>query len=155
MLNTGLRYAWTDDDWRRTIGMVACLGFNAWEFWLVPRLFCREALTADFGRAFIRQVNAVIEHAHAVGVKVEMPCSLASICRAWNPTRAPATLCRCKLKPILTPVICAPQIPIGGRLVDMALGGARIGLSSFVVTVPIGPINPGRWRAVHRAGDLD
>ena len=86
MLYTGLRYAWTDDDWRRTIGMVACLGFNAWEFWLVPRLFCREALTADFGRAFIRQVNAVIEHAHAVGVKVEMLCSLASICRAWSTT---------------------------------------------------------------------
>ena len=84
MLFPGRRYAWSDDDWRRAINMVAAFGFNVWEFWLDPRLFCREALQADFGRAFIRQMNATIDHAHGRGIKVEMLCALATVGSEWH-----------------------------------------------------------------------
>jgi len=84
MLFPGNPYAWSDDDWRRLIDMVADFGFNVWEFWLVPRLFCREGIRADFGRAFIRQMNAAIEHAHARGIKVEMLCALSTVGSEWH-----------------------------------------------------------------------
>ncbi len=84
MLFPGQPYAWSDDDWRQAIDMVVDFGFNVWEFWLVPRLFCREALEAGFGRAFIRQINAAIEHAHLRGLKVEMLCALATVGSNWH-----------------------------------------------------------------------
>lgn len=84
MLYPGLPYAWSDEDWRRVIDMVAAFGFTTWEFWLVPRLFDRAAFVADVGRAFIRQINAVIDHAHTRGLKVEMLCGLATVGAAWH-----------------------------------------------------------------------
>ena len=84
MLFPGRPHAWSDVEWRRLIDMVAGFGFNVWEFWLVPRLFCREAFQSEFGRAFIRQVNAAIDHAHARGLKVEMFCSLATVGSDWR-----------------------------------------------------------------------
>lgn len=84
MLYPGLPYAWSADDWKRVIDMVAGFGFNTWEIWLVPRLFCREALREDFGRAFIRWMNMAIDHAHARGLKVEMMCGLATVGSDWH-----------------------------------------------------------------------
>ena len=84
VLYPGRPYAWTDGDWRQAINMVTAFGFNVWEFWLVPRLFCREALRTESGRAFIRQMNAAIEHAHTRGLKVEMLCALATVGPEWQ-----------------------------------------------------------------------
>ena len=60
------------------------LGYNVFEFWLVPRLFCREALESDFGREFVRQMNVVCDHAHARGIQVEFICSLATVGDRWH-----------------------------------------------------------------------
>ncbi len=84
MLFPGQPYAWSDKDWEQVIDMVADFGFNVWEFWLVPRLFCREGLQSDFGQTFIRQINAAIEHAHGRGLKVEMICGLATVGLDWH-----------------------------------------------------------------------
>ena len=74
-----LPYRWSDADWRRLVDMIASFGFNVFEFWLVPRLFCREGLESDFGREFARQMGVVIEHAHRRGVQVEFIAGLATV----------------------------------------------------------------------------
>lgn len=84
MLHPGLPYAWSDEDWFRTVDMVADFGFNAMEFWLVPRLFCREGLTSNYGRHFIRQMNAVTEYAGKRGMPVIALCSLATVGSDWQ-----------------------------------------------------------------------
>ena len=57
-----LPYRWSDSDWFRFIDMISAFGFNVFEFWLVRRLLCREALGSDFVQAFGRQMNAVREY---------------------------------------------------------------------------------------------
>lgn len=84
MLYPDLPHRWADRDWFRVMDMVEAFGFNVFEFWLVPRLFSREGLAAPFGREFIRQINAVIDHAHEVGLKVQMLCSLATVGADWR-----------------------------------------------------------------------
>ncbi len=84
MLYPDLPYRWSDADWRGLIEMIAAFGFNVFEFWLVPRLFCRNALESELGREFTRQLNVVIEHAHKRDVKVEMLCSLATVGPDWR-----------------------------------------------------------------------
>jgi len=65
MLYPHLPYRWDDREWHRLIDMIAGFGFNAFEFWLVPRLFCREGIESKYGQEFIRQMNCVIDHAHS------------------------------------------------------------------------------------------
>lgn len=84
MLHTRLPNEWSDQDWRNLIDMITDFGYNVFEFWLVPRLFCREGLKADFGLNFIRQMNRIIERAHAQGLKVEMLCGLATVGSDWR-----------------------------------------------------------------------
>jgi hypothetical protein len=84
VLFPGLPYAWSDADWRQAIDMLAGFGFNVWEFWLVPRLFCRTALQESFGEAFTRQIRAAIDHAHARGLQVEMICALTTVGPTWQ-----------------------------------------------------------------------
>ncbi|HOD52420.1 MAG TPA: hypothetical protein PK166_06170 [Candidatus Hydrogenedentes bacterium] len=84
MLYPDLPYRWSDADWRGLIDMVAGFGFNAFEFWLVPRLFCREGLASGFGREFIRQMTAVIDHAHTRNVKVILLSGLATVGADWR-----------------------------------------------------------------------
>lgn len=84
MLYPGLPYTWSDENWHKLIDMIAGFGFNVWEFWLVPRLFSHQGLTSDFGRAFIRQVNTMIDYAHTCGIQVEMLCGLATTGSAWH-----------------------------------------------------------------------
>ena len=84
MTYPGLPHRWSDDDWRACIDMVASFGYNVFEFWLVPRLFCRGALASDFGRAFARQMNVVCAHARARGVRVEALCALATVGDDWH-----------------------------------------------------------------------
>ncbi|TFG70784.1 MAG: hypothetical protein E4H27_05595 [Anaerolineales bacterium] len=84
MLYPDLPYTWSDEDWHKLIDMIAGFGFNVWEFWLVPRLFSHEGITSDFGRTFIRQVNSVIDYAHARAVQVERLCGLATTGSAWH-----------------------------------------------------------------------
>lgn len=79
-----LPYRWSDADWRGCIDMVAAFGFNVFEFWLVPRLFCREGLDSAFGREFARQMNAAGEHAHRRGMKLEVICGLATVGNDWR-----------------------------------------------------------------------
>ncbi len=83
MLYPGLPNTWTSADWRQFIDMVADFGLNVFEFWLVPRLFCRHGLKAPFGRAFIREMNALIDHAHRRGVAVELLASLSTVGTDW------------------------------------------------------------------------
>jgi hypothetical protein len=84
MLYPGLPNRWTDTDWRNCIDFVAACGFNVFAFWFVPRLFCREALTAAYAKEFTRQMNAAIDHAHRRGVRVQLLCSLATVGDAWQ-----------------------------------------------------------------------
>ena len=75
---------WSDADWRSCVDMVADFGFNVFEFWLVPRLFCREAMDSPFGREFARQMNVVCDHARSRGVMVELICGLATVGDRWH-----------------------------------------------------------------------
>jgi hypothetical protein len=84
MLYPEQQHRWSDADWCSCIDMIADFGYNVFEFWLVPRLFCREALESDFGREFTRQMNVVCRHAHTRGVKVEYICSLATVGDRWH-----------------------------------------------------------------------
>jgi hypothetical protein len=84
MLYPDLLYRWSDKDWRNLIDMVHGFGFNVWQFWLVPRLFCREGIHSDYGRAFIQQMRETINYAHARGLEVDMLCSLATVGSDWH-----------------------------------------------------------------------
>jgi hypothetical protein len=84
MTYLGLPYRWSDDDWRACIDMVAAFGFTVFEFWLVPRLLCREGLGSAFGREFARQMNVVGKHAHRRGMKIEFICGLATVGSDWH-----------------------------------------------------------------------
>ena len=79
-----LPYRWSDEDWRQLIDMIASFGFNVFEFWLEPRLFCREALDSPVGKEFARQLNVVIEHAHTRRVQVEMIVAIATVGEKWR-----------------------------------------------------------------------
>jgi hypothetical protein len=80
----GLPYGWSDADWRACVDMLAAFGFNVFEYWLVPRLFCRQGLESAYGREFSRQMNVVADHAHTRGLKVEFICALATIGDEWR-----------------------------------------------------------------------
>jgi hypothetical protein len=84
MLHPGLPHRWTDVQWCSLVDMVADFGFNAFEFWLEPRLFCREGIAADYGRQFTRQMAATIEHAHGRGLQVVLLCGLATVGSGWR-----------------------------------------------------------------------
>jgi hypothetical protein len=84
MLHPGLPYRWSDQEWRNLIDMVAGFGFNVFEFWLEPRLFSKEGLKEEFGKAFTRQVMVIIDHAHQRGLQVEMICGLATTGKDWH-----------------------------------------------------------------------
>ena len=75
---------WSDDDWRAMMNMVADCGFNIFEFWLTPRLFCREALASDYGREYLRQLRVAADMAHRRGLKVEMLCALVTVGSEWH-----------------------------------------------------------------------
>ncbi len=79
-----LPHRWSDASWRAHLDMAADFGFNVFEYWLVPRLFCRSALDSPFGREFARQMNAVAAHARTCGMKIELLCGLATITDAWH-----------------------------------------------------------------------
>jgi hypothetical protein len=80
----GLPYRWSDDDWRALADMIAQFGFNVFEFWLEPRMFCREGLESDTGRAYARQMNAVMEHVHRRGMMAEAIIALATVGEKWR-----------------------------------------------------------------------
>ena len=75
---------WSDEDWVGVMDMVADCGFNVYEFWLAPRLFCREALDSEFAREYIRQIHVAAEQAHKRGLKVEMICCLVTVGSDWR-----------------------------------------------------------------------
>lgn len=79
-----LPFRWSDEDWRGLVDMIASFGFNVFEFWLEPRLFCREALDSPVGREFARQLNVVINHAHTRGLQAEMIVALATVGEKWR-----------------------------------------------------------------------
>lgn len=83
MYYPGLPYRWSDDDWRALIDMLAGFGFTVFEFWLEPRMFCREALASDIGAEYTRQMNEVVAHAHKRNMKVEMIMALATVGDKW------------------------------------------------------------------------
>jgi hypothetical protein len=84
LLYPDLPNRWHDEEWRALVDMVAAFGFNVFEFWLVPRLFCRAGLDSDFGREFTRQMRVVIEHAHRRGLQVEFIAGLATVGDRWH-----------------------------------------------------------------------
>jgi len=84
MYHPGLSYTWSDSDWCKAIDMMAAFGFNVFEFWLEPRLFCRDGLASEVGREFTRQMNEVIDHAHTRQMKVEMITALATVGPDWR-----------------------------------------------------------------------
>jgi hypothetical protein len=79
-----LPFRWSDADWRRLVDMIGSFGFNVFEFWLEPRLFRRQALDSIGGKEFARQMNVVIEHAHARGLQAEMIVALATVGEKWR-----------------------------------------------------------------------
>lgn len=84
MYYPGLPFRWTDTDWKALVDMLAAFGFNVFEFWLEPRMFCREALDSDFGREYTRQMTVVIEHVRARGMKAEMIVAIATVGDKWR-----------------------------------------------------------------------
>ena len=84
MLYPDLPNRWSDEDWRCVIDMVAGFGFTAFEFWLAPRLFCREGIESEFGKAFARQIRIVTDYAHECGIEVIMLCSLSTVGADWR-----------------------------------------------------------------------
>ncbi len=84
MLHLGLPYRWADEDWFRFIDMIAGFGFTTFEFWLEPRLFCREGLVSETGAEFTRQMNAVIDYAAGRGIDTEMLAGLATVGSDWR-----------------------------------------------------------------------
>ncbi len=79
-----LPYRWTDESWFRFIDMLGDFGFTHFEFWLVPRLFCRAGLEKPFGEAFARQMNAVIAHGKERGVGVKLLAALTTVGADWH-----------------------------------------------------------------------
>lgn len=84
MLYPGLPNRWSDDDWRNCIDMIAAFGFNTFEFWLVPRLFCREGIKSDLGQQFVRQINMVIDYAHTRNIEVMALIALTTVGSDWH-----------------------------------------------------------------------
>jgi len=84
MFYPGLPNRWSDDEWRRLVDMVADFGFTVFEYWLVPRLFCRPGLASEYGREFARQMAVVADQAHRRGLQVEFICGLATVGDAWH-----------------------------------------------------------------------
>lgn len=84
MLYPDLGYRWSDSSWSRCIDMVADFGFNSFEFWLEPRLFCLEGLSEPYGKIFAEQIDRIIDHAHRRGLTVQMLCSLATTGSQWR-----------------------------------------------------------------------
>ena len=76
-------HRWTDSDWQNMMNMIADCNFNVFEFWLAPRLFCREALESEFTYEYIRQIHVAAEAAHKRNVKVEMLCALVTTGNDW------------------------------------------------------------------------
>ena len=79
-----LPYRWSDSDWRSLVDMIANFGFNVFEFWLEPRLFCREGLASPVGKEYTRQMNIVIDHAHSRGIQAEMIVAIATVGEKWR-----------------------------------------------------------------------
>lgn len=79
-----LPYRWSDDDWRRLIDMIAAFGFNVFEFWVEPRLFCREGIESAVGREFARQMNVAIDQARLRGMQAEMITGIATVGEKWR-----------------------------------------------------------------------
>jgi len=84
MLYPDLPHRWSDADWRALVDMAASFGYTVLEFWLVPRLFCREGLESEVGREFARQMNVVIERAAGHGLRVELIAGLATTGGDWR-----------------------------------------------------------------------
>jgi hypothetical protein len=84
MYYPGLPHRWADADWKGLVDMIAHFGFNAFEFWLEPRMFCREALESELGREYTRQMNVVIDHARDRGMKTEMIVAIATVGEKWR-----------------------------------------------------------------------
>ena len=83
MLYPSLPHRWEDGDWCGTIDMIKSFGFTHFEFWLVPRLFCRDGIDSEYGREFIRQMNVIIDYAAGKDIGVIMLCSLATVGSDW------------------------------------------------------------------------
>jgi hypothetical protein len=83
MLYPELGLRWGDAEWCRLIDMTRAFGFTTFEFWLEPRLFCREGLEADYGKTFLKQLNAVTAHARSQDMDVEMIAGLATVGSDW------------------------------------------------------------------------
>ncbi len=75
---------WSEKDWRGIMDMVADYGFNVWEFWLAPRIFCREGLDSEYGRQYVEQLHIAADQAHKRSMKVEMLCCLVTVGTDWH-----------------------------------------------------------------------
>jgi len=84
MYYPGLPHRWSDEDWKTCVRMLAGFGFTTFEFWLEPRMFCREALDSDLGIEYTRQMNAVIGFTHDFGMKTELITGLATSGADWR-----------------------------------------------------------------------
>jgi hypothetical protein len=84
MLYPQLRHRWSNEQWTACIDMVSDFGFNAFEFWLEPRLFCREGLEEPYGKEFASQMDFIIEYVHKKDMKVALLCSLATTGSNWH-----------------------------------------------------------------------
>ena len=84
LLYPGCPHHWSDEEWGRFFDMIAGFGFNTFEFWLDPMLFCRQGLESEAGREFTRQMSVIIEHGLTRNVQVEMLCTLTTVGPSWH-----------------------------------------------------------------------
>ncbi len=83
MTYPGLPNTWSDADWEGVMRMIAGFGFNVFEFWLVPRRFCREGLSNAYGDEFVRQIRVAARAARACGVKIRAGVGLVTTGSDW------------------------------------------------------------------------
>jgi hypothetical protein len=75
---------WTDEEWKRYLGMLKSFGYNVFEFWLPPTLFSPAMIGEDpVARQFTEKMNRVIDLAHGCGIKAEMLCIVNTIGAKW------------------------------------------------------------------------
>lgn len=83
MLHPGLPHRWRDEDWFAFLDMIAAFGFNIFEFWLVPAVFGPD-VDSEMGRAFTRQMAAIIDHGARKQLRTKMLVILGTVGPAWH-----------------------------------------------------------------------
>ena len=63
--------------------MLSDFGFNTFEFWLAPSLFCKKGVDSEAGSAFTQQMNSINDYSRGKGLATKMLCALSTVGEDW------------------------------------------------------------------------